>query len=70
MERLQKGIRVPGRNGLAYGWHSLAVGEYGVWPATEQDRIRQAASTYKRRHAGWGYTTRLIGDTIKLWRTA
>ena len=66
---VKKGITIPpGKR--SFGWSAMQVGDRQDWALTDRKNVFEAASQYKRRNPGWNYTTRVVGKTLQIWRTA
>lgn len=59
---IEKGIPVPrsARNGAAYPFSKLEVGDSFIVPAEERGRARSAAHGYQRTHSGICLVTRTV----------
>jgi hypothetical protein len=68
--KIEKGIKPPKRAVKTYRWAKLKINDSFTVandPVTKQ-KLFTAASTYKRRHPPWNYTTQVEGDLLRVWR--
>ena len=73
--KMERGIKVPPkRQSEVYPWSTMRIGDSFTVPIDLETRRRTqvAASTYKRRHPGWCYATRLErgNRVMRVWRIA
>lgn len=71
-QTMERGVRLPPqRRYEVYNWSSMRIGDFFTVKGDLEARRRAqtAASTYKKRHPGWTYATRLEGrDLMRVWR--
>jgi hypothetical protein len=73
--KIERGVKLPparaARNEV-YQWAKMRLGDSITVDIDLETRRRaqSAASTYKRRHPGWDYTTRLEPEdgVMRIWR--
>lgn len=66
-EHNQRGV---GGRRPRYPFAEMPVGgSIGVTPK-ESERAINAARMWRKRHAGWDYTGRRVGDEYRIWRIA
>jgi len=69
--KIEKGVPVP-MAGSRHGWpfDKMEVGESFTVPHLLRSQAGQAAGQWKRRHPGFDYTTRRVGELVRIWRIA
>ena len=74
--KIEKGVPLPAaRKARRYPFPEMEPGDSfavtldAASQKKERDRIERAASTYGRRH-GKKFATRLMGDTVRVWRVS
>ncbi len=72
MIEIEKGVPVPTQPiNNVYSFGAMEIGDSFILDQAQTDRVRPAASVYKRRHPGWDYTSRTQPDgSVRIWRTA
>jgi hypothetical protein len=73
--KMERGIKMPPpRRNEVYSWSTMRIGDSFTVDIDLETRRRAqvAASTYKRRHPGWRYATRLEHENgvMRVWRIA
>lgn len=53
-----------------YPFDQMEVGDSFCVSAKLRSRVSSAAAWWKGMHPGWDYTTRKVGDSFRVWRTA
>ena len=73
--KMERGIKLPPKRQYeVYRWSTMRIGDSFTVPMDLETRrrVQIAASTYKRRHPGWKYATRLEPENgvMRVWRIA
>lgn len=70
---IESGIPIPpmrsGRTKTKLPFADMQVGDSVLVPVEDGRRMIEAAGTFKRRHDGWDYTTRMTSKGLRIWRT-
>tara|TARA_R100001510_G_scaffold57770_1_gene67630 strand:- start:840 stop:1064 length:225 start_codon:yes stop_codon:yes gene_type:complete len=66
---IEKDVPIPSKKSK-YNFDSMDVGESFTIPNKEPEatRLRVAASAYSRRHEEFKFTTRALGEVLRIWR--
>jgi hypothetical protein len=65
---LESKVELPESRYMDFPFAEMKVGQSFI---VNDFRVRSAASQWKKRHPGWNYTTRAVGQgKYRLWRTA
>ena len=65
--QIEHGIPIP--NGPLYPFDDMEVGDSFALPVDQANNVRTAVTRYKKESPDWGYTTRIMDNVIRLWRT-
>lgn len=73
--RISKSYTIPprgkaGKKGSKYPFSQMDIGDSFAVPIELRSRLSAALVAYARKKDGWGYTTRKVGEKLRIWRTA
>lgn len=69
--KIEADVPMPERNtNQVWPFPQMKVGDSFEVPTNMNRRVKNAACSFERSHAGMKFAVRKVGDTWRIWRTA